>query len=239
VSGAAGPVAGQAPGVGAETHVHRLLDDALGTLDRPTWRGRSHLIAVVVVVPLLVVMAILAPGARDRAAVIVYAVGLCSMLVASTTYHRWVHTMQWRRIWRRADHAAIFIAIAGTFTPLCLALFSTPAAIVTLLLVWAAAITGATINGVGWRRGDPIAAGMYIANGWAGLALLPALLGAGLVVPLVLLGVGGLVYTLGALGFSRGWPRLRPGVFSYHEVWHLCTLGAAGLHLATIWMVAT
>jgi hemolysin III len=232
-------VAGQASDLDAGTPAHRALDDALGTIPRPSWRGRSHLIAVVVVVPLLVVMAILAPGARDRAGVIVYAVGLSSMLVASTTYHRWVHTLQWRRIWRRADHAAIFVAIAATFTPLCLALFPTPAAVFTLVLVWAAALTGATIKGIGWRRGDPIAAGMYVANGWAGLALLPALLGAGLVVPLVLLGVGGVVYTVGALGFQRSWPRLRPGVFSYHEVWHLCTLGAAGLHLATVWMVAT
>ncbi len=194
--------------------------------------------AVVVAAPLLAVMAVIAPGARDRAGIIVYAVGLSSMLIASTTYHRWVHTLHWRRIWRRADHAMIFVAIAGTFTPLCLALFPTTAAVLTLTAVWAAALTGAIIKSVGWRRGDPIAAGMYIANGWAGVALVPALLGAGFVLPLVLLGLGGLVYTIGALGFSCSWPTLRPGVFSYHEVWHVCTICAAGLHLATVWMVA-
>lgn len=239
MSGAAGPVPDQRSRVDPAVPVHRPLDDALGTIPRPSWRGRSHLIAVVAIVPTLVVMVILANGGRDRAGVIVYGVALCSMLVASTTYHRWVNTLHWRRIWQRADHAMIFVAIAGTFTPLCLALFSTRAAVLTLVVVWAAALTGATIKWVGWRRGDPIAAGMYIANGWAGVALVPALLGAGLVVPLVLLGVGGVVYTIGALGFSRSWPTLRPGVFSYHEVWHLCTLGAAGLHLATVWMVTT
>ena len=218
---------------------HRVLDDVLGTIPRPSWRGRSHLIAVVAIVPALVILVFLAHGARDRAGVIVYGICLSSMLVASTTYHRWVHTLHWRRIWRRADHAMIFVAIAGTFTPLCLALFPTRAAVLALVAVWAAALTGATIKGLGWRRGDPFAAGMYIANGWAGVALVPALLGAGLIVPLVLLGLGGVVYTIGALGFLRGWPTLRPGVFSYHEVWHLCTLGAAGLHLATIWMVTT
>lgn len=79
---------------------------------------------------------------------------------------------------------------------------------------------------------------MYITNGWAGLVLIPALAAAGLVVPTVLLLIGGVVYTAGALGFARRWPTLRPTVFSYHEVWHLCTLVAAAAHLAAVWIVS-
>jgi hemolysin III len=238
VSRAAEAIGDQRLAVDVVTPSGRVLDDPLGTVARPSWRGRSHLIALVAAVPILVVMILVAPGARERAGIIVYACGLCSMLLASTTYHRWVHTLHWRRIWRRADHAMIFVAIAGTFTPLCLALFPTPAAIAALVVVWSAALVGATIKSLGWHRGDPIAAGMYIANGWAGVALAPAFLAAGLVVPMVLVGIGGVIYTVGALGFSRNWPTLRPSVFSYHEVWHLWTLGAASLHLVAVWMVA-
>jgi hemolysin III len=216
----------------------RVLDVPLGSVTRPTWRGRSHLFALVVAVPLLAVMSTRVDGAEAGAGLLIYAGSLCSMLLASTTYHRWAHTVRWRTIWRRADHALIYAAIAGTYTPLALALFPTTAAIATLVVVWSAALVGATIKLADWQRADPVARAMYLTNGWAGLVLLPALVAAGLVVPTVLLLLGGVVYTAGALGFARRWPTLKPTVFSYHEVWHLCTLTAAGAHLAAVWIVS-
>ena len=69
------------------------LDASLGSASRPTWRGLLHQIALVAAIPLLVALSIQSSGARTRAAVIVYAVGLCSMLTVSTVYHRWVHTL--------------------------------------------------------------------------------------------------------------------------------------------------
>jgi hemolysin III len=179
-----------------------------------------------------------ADGGRTGAGLLVYALALCSMLLVSTTYHRWVHTLRWRTIWRRADHATIFAAIAGTYTPLCLALFPMTAAIVTLAVVWSAALVGATIKFANWQRAEPAAMAMYVTNGWAGVVLIPALAGAGLVLPTVLLVLGGVIYTIGALGFARRWPTLKPSSFSYHEVWHLCTLTAAAAHLAAVWIVA-
>ena len=90
-----------------------MLDEPLGTVGRPSQRGRLHFIALVSVIPLLVVLAIEVDGARARAAVVMYAIGLCTMLAVSTTYHRWVHTIRARAAWRRADHAAILLAIDG------------------------------------------------------------------------------------------------------------------------------
>ena len=55
----------------------------------------------------------------------------------------------------------------------------------------------------------------------------------------VLIIIGGVVYTLGAIGFTRRWPTLRPSVFGYHEVWHAATVVAAGAHLAAVWMITT
>lgn len=216
-----------------------MLDEPLGTVGRPSWRGRLHLIALVSVIPLLVVLAIEADGARARAAVVMYAIGLCTMLAVSTTYHRWVHTIRARAAWRRADHAAIFAAIAGTFAALALISLGTGPAIAALILVWGAALASAAVKIVCFDRAHRFGSVMYISLGWAGLAIAPAVWQRGGLLTVSLVFGGGVVYTVGALAFSRQWPRLRPATFSYHEFWHACTLVAAGLHLAAIWTVAT
>ncbi len=170
---------------------------------------------------------------------IVYAVGLCSMLAVSTTYHRWVHTIRARAAWRRADHATIFAAIAGTFSALALTSLDTGPAIAMLVLIWTAAAVGAGFKIFSFHRANRLGTMMYIAIGWAGLALVPAVWHRGGALAVGLLVAGGVVYTVGAAGFGRQWPTLRPATFSYHEVWHAFTIAAAGLHFAAIWTVAT
>lgn len=229
------PLADQVLGVDPS----RSLDVPLGSLSRPSWRGRLHLGALWLAVPLFVTLITVVDGARTRVGVVVYAAGLCAMLAASTIYHRWVHTVRARSTWRRVDHAMIFAAIAGTCTPLCLILLETRAAVVFLVLTWFAAAVGALIKLTGYRRGNLVATAMYMTNGWAGMLLLPALWERGALASAALLMVGGAIYTVGAVGFSRQWPTLRPSVFSYHEVWHLCTLAAAGAHLTSVWLLAT
>ncbi len=170
---------------------------------------------------------------------IVYAVGLCSMLAVSTTYHRWVHTIRARATWRRADHATIFAAIAGTFSALALTSLDTGPAIAMLILVWTAAAVGAVLKIFSFHRANRLGAAMYIAIGWAGLVLVPAVWHRGGALAVGLLVGGGVLYTVGAAGFGRQWPTLRPATFSYHEVWHAFTIAAASLHFAAIWTVAT
>ena len=213
-------------------------DVPLGTPERPVWRGRLHLFALFSVVPLLVILAVAADGARSRAGVIVYGVGLCATFAVSTTYHRWVHTIRARAAWRRADHATIFALIAGTFTPLALTTLDTGTAIALLIVIWGAAATCAVLKALGIWLSHRMSGAMYIATGWAGLVLLPALWRTGGAVPVALFVAGGIAYTVGAVGFGRRWPTLRPATFSYHEVWHAFTIAAAGFHFAVIWSAA-
>lgn len=168
-----------------------------------------------------------------------YAVGLCSMLAVSTTYHRWVHTVRARAAWRRADHATIFAAIAGTFAALALISLGTGPAIATLIMVWGAAAASAVVKIAWFDRAHRFGSIMYIGLGWAGVAIAPALWHRGGVPTVGLVLAGGAIYTAGAIAFARQWPRLRPSTFSYHEFWHACTLAAAGLHLAAVWTLAT
>jgi hemolysin III len=215
------------------------LDAPLGSPSRPSWRGRLHLFALWSAIPLLVGLAIESDAARSRAAVIVYAVGLCSMLTVSTTYHRWVHTVRARATWRRADHAAIFLAIAGTFSALALTSLETAPAVGVLVLIWTAAAVGAGLKLFRFDRAHRTGVALYIAMGWAGLALTPAVWHRGGALTVGLLVTGGVVYTVGAAAFGHQWPTLRPTAFSYHEVWHAFTIAAAGLHFAAIWTVTT
>jgi hemolysin III len=226
-------------GIDQTTSQRDRLDAPLGTPDRPSWRGRLHLIGLWSAIPLVVALAIASDGARSRAGAIVYAIGLCAMLAVSTTYHRWVHTVRARELWRRLDHATIFTLIAGTCTALALTSLSTVPAIVMVTAIWLAAVAGVVLKLVHFERANRFGPALYVAMGWSGAALVPAIWQRGGAVPLVCFVAGGVVYTVGAIGFARRWPRLRPAEFSYHEVWHAFTIAAAGLHFAAISALAT
>lgn len=235
------PGAGAPPGLQPTTLttlVTREMDVPLGSPTRPSWRGRLHLIALLSAVPMLVLLVVHADGARARSGAIVYAVGLTAMLTVSTIYHRWVHTVRARRMWRRADHATIFAAIAGTFTALAMVSLGIGLVITMMILIWTAAVGGAVLQLVKLPRSDRIGVILYIAIGWAGTVLIPALWIHGGPLPVALLIGGGVMYTVGAIGFGHQWPKLRPSTFSYHEVWHAFTVAAAGLHFAAVWVVA-
>lgn len=179
------------------------LDAPLGSPSRPLWRGRVHLIALWPAIPLLVVLAVQSNGARARMATIVYGVGLCSMLAVSTTYHRLVHTIRARAAWQRADHATIFAPIAGTCTALALTSLPNGRAIAMTVIIWSAAAIGAAFKVFSFQRAHRVGTAMYLALGWSGLTLVPAVWhGGGLLAVGLLLG-GGILYTVGAVGFGR------------------------------------
>lgn len=214
-------------------------DVPLGCHERPSWRGRLHAMALIVALPLLVALAIVANGPRARVGVIVYAAGLCTMFAVSATYHRWVHTLRARALWRRADHAAIYAAIAGSFTPVCLLAVPDRWSLPLVAFVWTGALFGAGIKIAGWRYANGVGGALYIGLGWVGVAAIPAVWQRDGVWPAVLLIIGGLLYTGGAFGFARRWPRRLSAAFSYHEVWHGFTVAAAAAHMAAVWQVAS
>lgn len=236
-------VAGTPPDAACHTArvdmVEPSLAVPLGSPTRPLWRGRLHQWGLFVAIPAMAALIALAEGTTARVAVSVYAVGLCAMLATSTTYHRWVHGHRARQLLQRADHATIYAAIAGTFTPMCLLALPSAVGVPLLVVVWTAGVAGAVLKFVAWNRARVIGGVLYIAVGWLGLAGLPFIwwregwLAAALVV------VGGAAYTVGAVLFFAQRPRLRPTVFSYHEVWHAFTLVAAAAQFGAIWLIAT
>ncbi len=127
------------------------------------------------------------------------------------------------------DHTAIFGFAAASYTPLALAL---PRAERRLLLatVWSGAGAGSVLKAVRLDVEGGLADVLYLAVGWAGLLLLPALAAALSSAQLALLLGGGVLYTAGAVVLVRRWPDPVPAVFGYHEAGHLVMLGGTVLH---------
>jgi len=215
-------------------------DVALGHVLRPTWRGRIHSIGLTVAVPATVALLVASRGdARLRLGIVVYAVGVCSMLAASAIYHRWVHGLRARCAWRRVDHAAIFAAIAGSSTPIVLVSLPGGTGLVLLGAIWSAAFFGAGCKLSKWNGGDRAGTTFYAVTIGLGALALPWLWAREGTGPALFVAAGGVVYLVGAACFALRWPTMRPTVFSYHEVWHAFTMVAAMAQFVAIWMLAT
>ena len=190
--------------------------------------------------PLGALLVVAADGERARVATTVYALSLLGLFSVSAVYHR----INWRsadaRRWmRRLDHSMIFVLIAGTYTPFALLALRGPLAVAILVAVWAGALSGGLFKLVWINAPAWLVVTAYIALGWVAVAAIPQLFAAIGVGGLALLGLGGLLYTLGAVVYALRRPDPAPAVFGYHEVFHVFVIVAAALQYAVIafWVV--
>ena len=199
---------------------------------KPLLRGVLHEVAAFVAAIAGGTLVLLAPNARARAGAIVYGISLVALFAVSAIYHRPTWSERIRLVLRRVDHSAIFLLIAGTYTPFSFLLGRV--GWVFLGIVWAGALLGIVLS-IAWVRAPKfLVAAVCVLLGWAALPLLPALkaaLGTGAV---VLLASGGVAYSLGALVYALRRPDPFPGVFGYHEVFHALVIVAAGCHFAVV-----
>jgi hemolysin III len=203
---------------------------------KPRLRGVSHEWAFFVSLFLGAALIVAARTPRATLAVAVYAVSLSALFGTSALYHR----VNWRRPnvrrWmRRLDHSMIFFLIAGTYTPFALlALHGRPLAGAILVVVWIGAIAGAVVEMIWIDHPKWVAALIYMSLGWVAVAAFPELWTAMGVGGTLLVGVGGLLYTAGAVVYATQRPDPNPAVFGYHEVFHLFVILAAAAHFAAV-----
>ena len=201
---------------------------------KPRLRGVFHQYAFFVALAAGIVVVALSDSGRELLATWVYAAALAAMFGVSALYHR----IDWRsartRAWmRRLDHSTILLLIAGTYTPFALLAFEGRVADVILVVVWAGAAAGLVLN-LAWIDAPKwLAALVFVALGWVGVAAVPELLDVG-VAPAVLVFVGGGLYTLGAVTYATRRPNPLPAVFGYHEIFHLLVIVAAACNFAAI-----
>jgi len=212
-----------------------MIPAVTGELSRPMLRGWSHAIAII---PAAVGMTVLLVAAPDnpgqRASFAIYGAALVMMFTVSTLYHRGPWSPRLRAIWRRVDHAMIFLMIAATYTAVAANLLSGATRAGILLAIWVTAGVGMIVVSVPLRVPRPVLVLTYVATGWMAIVIIPALVARVGMSGLSFLLAGGGLYSLGALTYALRRPRLWPRVFGYHEVFHLLVIAATALFFAFI-----
>ena len=200
---------------------------------RPLLRGVLHEVAFVVVALVGIAFAAVLDGRRLVAAV-VFATSAAAMLGASALYHRRLWGPRARLWMRRVDHAGIYLLIAGTYTPVGLLSLHGTMQRVVLAVVWSGAAAAILLKlcWVGAPKWLSVVLG--IALGWVGVAALPQLAHSAGLAAVILLGVGGIAYTAGAIVYGLKRPDPFPRVFGYHEVFHAFTLVALACQYVAI-----
>ena len=202
---------------------------------KPRLRGVSHQWAFFVSLALGVVLVLTAPSGRAMAAAAVYAACVATLFGTSALYHRITWRSPSARRWmRRLDHSAIFLLIAGSYTPFALLVIDGTLADVILAVVWIGAGAGIVLKLVWVDAPKWLMALIYVLLGWVAVAAMPDLLSDLGVTATAMVAVGGVLYTVGAVVYALRRPDPSPTVFGYHEVFHLLVIVAAGLQYAVI-----
>jgi hemolysin III len=168
----------------------------------------------------------------------IYGVSLIAMFSASATYHMVRVKDKALEIFRKIDHSAIFLLIAGTYTPFCINAFTGFWKWGMLSIVWSLAIIGIVVKIFYIRAPRWVNAGIYVLMGWISVLAAGQMLAALPVWVFTWLIVGGVIYTLGAVVYATKIFNFKPGVFGFHEVWHIFVLLAAAAHFVAVMGVA-
>lgn len=202
--------------------------------ERPTWRGWMHAWAFLVAIPAGTILIIAAPTPGATAAASIYAASLVLLFGTSAGYHRLARSERARRTMQRVDHAMIYVLIVGTYVPLCVLALPPAWGIPILVVVAAAGLVGIVLKLAVFHGARWVSYSLYLVMGWAAIIAAPAMINNLTSTQLALVVAGGVAYTIGFPVLMMRWPNPWPKRFGYHEVWHLLTVVAAGLHFAAV-----
>jgi hemolysin III len=219
--------------------VDRVVDgvhDALAEV-KPKLRGWLHLATAPLALAAGIVLVVLSPTATTRIGSAVFVGSAALLFTVSAVYHRGTWSPRTWLFLRRFDHSNIFLLIAGSYTPFALLFLDSPEQVLLLSIVWTGAILGVLFR-VFWA-GAPrwLYTPIYIALGWAAVFFIPDFArgaerfspGVAIAV-LVLVAVGGVLYTLGGVVYGFRRPDPSPTWFGFHEVFHTFTILAFASH---------
>jgi hemolysin III len=169
---------------------------------------------------------------------VVYGLSLIFLFSASATYHMVRVKDNTLQVFRKIDHAAIYFLIAGTYTPFCVNAFSGFWKWGLLSIIWSLALIGIIVKVFYIRAPRWLNAGIYLVMGWLCIAAIGQMLAVLPVWVLSWLIAGGVIYTLGAVVYITKVFNFIPGVFGFHEVWHIFVVLAAAAHFVAVLGVA-
>ncbi len=201
---------------------------------KPRFRGRLHQVAAIVSIPAGLGLVVLGPTDWLRAALAVYAVTLVNMFGTSGAYHRLNWSPKALDRMKRLDHSAIYLLIAGTYTAMTALALHGVLRTALLSAVWVGAAVGIGFKLARVHGFHALAGAMYGTLGWAAVIAMPQFFRELPLASFVLVIVGGVLYSSGAVVLARHRPDPNPAVFGYHEIWHACMTSAALCHYVAV-----
>ena len=211
----------------------QLTTDPTVALSPPLLRGALHGVAFAAALAAGVLLVVFSRESRVLPAT-VFAVSAAVMLGTSTLYHRVTWSPKARLRMRRADHAGIFLLIAGTYTPVALISLSGAWRTTVLAVVWSCSLAAAICKLCWVAAPKWFSALVGLALGWVGVIVLPRFAHHEGIAPVILLAAGGLAYTAGAVVYAIRRPDPSPRIFGYHEVFHALTIVALACQYVAI-----
>lgn len=167
-------------------------------------------------------------------AYLIFGTGTVLVFVASTLYHALPLALRWERRVRKIDQCAVYLMIAGTYTPVCLLSFRDSGGYTLLILIWSLATIGIMSHWKWWgvaRRRPHLDAGIFLLMGWLCVLFAYPMIKSLSTESLFWLVSGGILYTIGALSYAVKWPNPVPRIVQSHEIFHLFVLGGAACHI--------
>ena len=173
-----------------------------------------------------------AADAPAVAALSVYG-GTMILMFTTSAFHHVAHAEE--GFFRRLDMSAIYLFIAGSYTPFCVLALPRAWGVPMLLLIWGLALAGVMMRWTLPKTPRWITASLYLGMGWISLLGIYPLVQAVGWMPAIMLCVGGVVYSVGAIVYARGSPDPWPKYVGYHGLWHVFVLVGAGIHFTIVW----
>jgi hemolysin III len=195
--------------------------------------GLTHLVgALLAFVGLIVLLATAASAGRVNQIVAfgIFGLSLTALYVASALYHLLPLSPRGTAKLRRLDHMMIFVLIAGTYTPFCLLALEGGWRVGLLGLIWGLALCGILLKLLWMGAPRWLSVALYLGMGWIALAAAPALFRVMPAGGMAWVLAGALVYSAGALIYGLKRPNPVPGVFGFHELWHLFVMAGSACH---------
>ena len=200
---------------------------------KPRLRGWLHACTAPLALAAGVVLVVLAPTAAGKAGGAVFLAASVLLFGTSGLYHRRTWGPRGEAVMRRLDHANIYVFIAASYTPMALLMLDGGSRVLLLVLIWGAALGGLFFRLFWLDAPRWLYTALYIVMGWAAVGWMGAFYTSGGLAVLLLILLGGLFYTGGAVVYARKRPDPLPGWFGFHEIFHAGTvLGFASHYVA-------
>ena len=183
---------------------------------------------ILFVLPYYCVRAYLQGGAIKTFGTAVFLICLLFMFTGSCLYHSMPHETTHKYVFRKLDHIMILLAIAGTYTPICLNLMNNWKGYTILAIEWVLVIAGILLKSIATKSYPKLSMVIYMVMGWLAIFILPTLIKESQPIFIILIALGGVMYTMGTFFYSKPQKRY------FHFVWHIFIILASICHLLAI-----